>query len=436
MSTPEEVPQKQMGLNNSMKDRLKRIRAAMLEAREPEQIGEPTPIIVPHWLRSVILIAFTIAIIMLFRNLPAIITTLLMGATLALILSFPVRFLQRFISRRWSIIIVTVSMLGITIVSLALAIPFLISEITKFINALPDISESLTEYTRDTLQRFHDRGWIDQQPDQIIDDAKGGLLDTAQKMFTSTLDNIAATLTSSVSLFISTFGMVFVAIYLLVDTPRFKNTYLRMWAPAYREDALHLWNTMGFSLSRYLSAQVLSLFIQGMMAFIGLLVLGVPYALILGLFQMVTAILPYVGAWIGAIPAVLVAFTISWEAAVATGLLYLAINQLEGNVITPNLQGNAVRVHPILIFIGVIGGSTLFGLMGAVLAVPFIAILRVLFEFFWLRLSVNEDKPTLLAFMRKDTEDERWERVRRRQLEDEADDEESILEELAEYTNS
>ena len=434
MSTSDADQQYGSGAIDKLKSRWSSIRAAVGERDEPEQHTEPTPIIVSHRVRMIILVVSAIALFLLLRSLPGIISILLLGATLALILSFPVRFLQRFVSRRWAITIVTVGLLGLTILALALIIPFLISEITKFVNAMPDLTERLTEYARDTLQNFHDRGWIEQEPDQIIDDAKVGLIDTAQSLFTRTLDNVLTTLSSSVSIFLSAFGMVFVAVYLLADTPKFKNTYLRIWAPQYRADALHLWDTMGFSLSRYLSAQVLSLLIQGTLAFIGLVFLNVPYALILGLFQTVTAILPYVGAWIGAIPAVLIALTIGWETALATAVLYLAINQLEGNFITPNLQGNAVRVHPILIFIGVIGGSSLFGLMGAVLAVPAIAIIRVLFEFFWLRLRVDEDSPTLLSFMRKDTEEERRNLIRRSRTDEDDGNQVEDAEETEETT--
>lgn len=407
MSNPASNTEGKPSLTNSLRQKWQKFSPSGNGAHQPDEFEDPTSIIIPHWVRSAILIIVTIAAILLLRSLPAIVTTLLLGATLALILSFPVRFLNRYLSRRWSITIVTVTMFGSTIIALAAIIPFLISEISKFADAVPNFTVTLTESTYNVLQNFRDRGWIDQNPNEIIEDIRTGLLETAQTIVSSSIDDLLMTLTSSVSLFISAFGTVFVAIYLLVDTPKFKDTYIRMWAPSYRADARMLWDTMGFSLSRYLSALVVSLLIQGALSFIGLALLGVPYALILGIFQGVAAILPYVGAWIAAIPAVLIALTVSWQTAVAVAVLYLLINQLEGNLITPNLQGNAVKVHPILIFIAVIGGSTLFGLMGAVLAVPAIAIMRVLFEFFWVRIRVQDDIPTLLAFMRKDTEHER-----------------------------
>lgn len=375
-----------------------------------EESFDPTPIYVSHWLRIVIILLTIVIIGVVLRNVPGIVSTLLLGATLSLILSFPVRFLQRFISRKWSILIVTISLLGGTVLLLALAVPVLIQEITQFVQALPGITESAVNIARDILDELYNRGWISQEPDEVIQNAQYGLLDSVQSLAATFLNNLVGALSGTVSLFITAFGVVFVAIYLLVDIPKFQDAYLRLWAPDYRNDGKVLWDTIGYSLSRYLGAQVVSLLLQGTLAFIGLLFLGVPYALVLGVVQAITAILPYIGAWIAFVPAFIVALTINWQTALGVGVLYLALNQIEGNLITPNLQGNALKVHPILVFAGVIGGGQLFGLMGAILAVPTIAIIRVVSEFFWLRLRVAEDKPTLLSIMRNDTASERLNR--------------------------
>jgi predicted PurR-regulated permease PerM len=85
--------------------------------------------------------------------------------------------------------------------------------------------------------------------------------------------------------------------------------------------------------------------IEGALSAAGLLLLGVPYALALGAFVSVTAIIPYLGPWIGAIPAVLVALTVSPTTALLTALLFLVIQQLEGNFLTPQIQGDTLRVH-------------------------------------------------------------------------------------------
>ena len=90
-----------------------------------------------------------------------------------------------------------------------------------------------------------------------------------------------------------------------------------------------------------------------------------------------------------AIPALLVAFTISPSTAALTGLLFLAIQQLEGNVLTPRIQAQTIKVPSVLVFLGVIAGGALAGLTGVLLAVPTLATLRVIFDFFRVRLRTE-----------------------------------------------
>jgi predicted PurR-regulated permease PerM len=373
----------------------------------PIPMEAPTPIFVSHRLRSIILIGFALALLWLALQTPSILQLLFMGATVSLILSFPVSFLQRFMPRTIAIATVTISILLFALVLLALLIPFLINEITRFAESLPATLDTLQTLLNDALDSMYRRGWLDQDPENVLNDIEAGLFDTAQTVATDVIGNVLTTLTASVNILITTFGVIFIAIYLLVDIPQFKDSYLRMWSSRYRYDANVLWDTVGYSLSRYLVGLLISLTLQGVMAWIGLTLIGVPYALILGLIVAATAILPYIGAWISAIPAVLVALTVSWQHALAVGVLYVLINQIEGNLITPRIQGSAVRVHPLLIFLAVIAGSRLFGPFGAIMAVPVVAVLRVILEFFWLRLRVDDDRETVLSAMRADAAQER-----------------------------
>lgn len=373
----------------------------------PVPAVEPTPIYITPRTRMVLLIIIGVIIYLLVTRASEVVSLLLFGSTVALLLSFPVRFLNRILPRNLAIAIVAITTALLAIIMLALLIPFAVNEISRFAESVPQTADDLQELTRTLLTTFHDRGWMEQQPEEVLADIEAGIFDAGQRIVTDLLTNTVGWLTRSVSLLITTFGVIFVSIYLLVDIPRFKDSFVRMWAPAYREDAVVLWDTIGYSLSRYLGGLLLSITIQGGLAFAALSLMGVPYALILCLWMSVTAILPYIGAFLGGIPAVLVALTISWQMALATALVYVGINQLEGNLITPRIQGSAVRVHPLMIFFSVIAGSSMFGPMGAVLAVPALAVLRVLAEFFWVRLRMHEDHPTLLSAMRADVAGER-----------------------------
>ena len=373
----------------------------------PLPLARPTPIYITPRTRLILLLLFGVVLYIIATRASSVVLLLLLGSTVALVLSFPVRFLNSFLPRRIAITIVALSTLLFAIVLLALLVPFAINETRRFADTFPETIDVLQGLTRDLLFQFYDRGWMEQHPDVVLSDIEAGIFDAGQRIVSDLLANIVGWMTRSVSLLITTFGVIFVSIYLLADIPRFRDSFVRMWAPAYRDDAVVLWDTLGYSLSRYLSGLLASILIQGVAAFIGLTVLGVPYALLLGLWTSMTAILPYIGAFLGAIPAVAIALTISWQLALLTTLLYVAINQLEANFITPRIQGSAVRVHPLMIFFSVIAGSSMFGAVGAIMAVPTLAVLRVLGEFFWLRLRVREDRPTLLAAMRSDVAEER-----------------------------
>jgi predicted PurR-regulated permease PerM len=130
--------------------------------------------------------------------------------------------------------------------------------------------------------------------------------------------------------------------------------------------------------------------IQGALSAAGLFLLGVPYALLLGAWVSLTAIIPYLGAWLGAIPAVIVAFTVSPTTALLTALLYLVLQQLEGNFLQPKIQGTALNMPSILIFLAVISGGEIAGLLGVIFAVPALAVLKVLFDFFRARFQTEE----------------------------------------------
>jgi predicted PurR-regulated permease PerM len=188
---------------------------------------------------------------------------------------------------------------------------------------------------------------------------------------------------------VTLFGAVFIAAYLLVDVRRFKAAFLSATPHAYRRDAKTLWEAFGYSLSRYLGGLALVLLIQGAISAVGLFLLGVPYALVLGAFVSVAAVIPYLGAWLSAVPAVIVALTVSPTTALLTALLFLGIQQLEGNFLTPKIQGDTLRVHPILVFLAVIIGGGLGGIFGVIVAVPSLAVLRVLFDFFRVRLTTE-----------------------------------------------
>jgi predicted PurR-regulated permease PerM len=352
-------------------------------------LAGPTPIPISPRARTIALLGAVIALVLLVRAAPNVPTILLGGATLALVLSFPVRLLARVLPRGLAILLVLLALLLALAVALVALVPVVIEQLTTLIAAAPDLASEAEWQLRALLQPLRERGFLRTSPDQVIDNLQRGLIDRAQELGQRALAGILAALTGAIGTFIQGFGMLFVAVYLLSDIRRFKAVYLRLTPDPYRDDAAALWDALGHSLSRYLGGLAVSLGVQGVLAWLGLTLIGVPYAVLLGLWMAVSALIPYVGAWLGAIPAVLLALFISPLTALLTALLYLGINIIEGNILTPRIEGQAINVHPLLVLIAVTAAGQLFGLAGVVFAVPVVGVLRVLFDFFAARLYVR-----------------------------------------------
>jgi predicted PurR-regulated permease PerM len=129
---------------------------------------------------------------------------------------------------------------------------------------------------------------------------------------------------------------------------------------------------------------------------------GQRYALLFGGWVAITEIIPYLGPWLGAIPPFLYALVEHPISAVWVALLFLGIQQIEGHIVVPNVMGNALRLHPLLVIFGLAAGTEIYGLPGALIALPFLASCRAIWEFFVDRIhfepwSTTEQAPLEIA---------------------------------------
>lgn len=307
-------------------------------------------------------------------------------------LSFPVRFLSRFVSRGLAILLSFLLVVGLAVLAALYLVPLVAGQFASLAGAAPGIVDNAEQRLSDTLSFLQNRGLLPTEPEQVASRVREDLTNAARSVAGNVLSGAFGVITGTFSFALTLFGVVFVGAYMLADVRRVEAAFLRAVPHDYRSDAKTLWDAFGHSLSRYLGGLALVLAIQGAVSAAGLFLLGVPYALVLGAWVSATAVIPYLGAWIGAIPAVIVALTVSPTTAIWTALLFLGIQQLEGNFLTPTIQGDTLHVHPILVFLVVIVGGGLGGIFGVIVAVPALAVLRVLFDFFRVRLSLEDSR--------------------------------------------
>ncbi|MDQ4146251.1 MAG: AI-2E family transporter [Pseudomonadota bacterium] len=321
---------------------------------------------------------------------PFVLIISLLGFALALVLSFPVQWFSHFMSRGLAILVSCLIVLVIFVLALLFLVPLIMDQVTGLVQNLPALARNLESYLIAMLEPLQERGFLTRTPEEIVSGLGESLRGSFDMIVRNTLSGVLGFLYGTVNVAFTLFGMSFVGISLLTGMRSVKATYLTMVPKAYRRDAYQLWGDLAHSLSRYAGGLGLILLIQGAMSAVALHLIGVPYALALGAWVSVTAVIPYIGAWLGAIPALVIAFSVSWTAVLLTALTFLAIQQLEGNVLTPKIQGETLDVPAVVVFLAVIVGGGLGGLFGVIFAVPTVAVLKVFFDFFRVRLTTAE----------------------------------------------
>jgi predicted PurR-regulated permease PerM len=335
-------------------------------------------------------VAGVVLLLLLLRAAPTVLVVVFGGLALALVMLFPVRLLAQRLPWGWAIGVSFLLVLGLIALGIAGLVPVLAQQLGALVEAAPELLRRGEDVLRGLLEPLTRRGFVSGTPEQFLARLGRELVGAAQVAVGGILGKAGQLVAGTFNTFIMLFGMVFIAVYLLVDERKIKAAYLRMAPSRYRHDARELWDAFGYSLSRYLSGLGLSLAIQGGLSALALYLLGVPFALLLGFWVALTALIPYLGAFVGAIPGIALALTVSPRTALFTALVFLGIQQLEGNVLTPKIQGDALRVHPIFVFLAVIAGGELAGIAGVVMAIPALAVIRVLLDFFRARVRVME----------------------------------------------
>jgi putative heme transporter len=185
------------------------------------------------------------------------------------------------------------------------------------------------------------------------------------------------------------------SIYMLLDFSRLARAIDRRFPPHPGSQPLLL--RMEHAVAGYVKGQFLVSLIIGASGGFGMWLLGVlgwvpgadKYALLFGAWVAVTELIPYLGPWLGAIPAGIYAAVVHPISLLWVTILFLIIHQVEGHVVVPNVMGSALRLHPLLVIFGLLAGGEVYGLAGILVALPLLAAARAMYEFFSERISLE-----------------------------------------------
>lgn len=241
-------------------------------------------------------------------------------------------------------------------------------------------SVQLADQTSEAITQVQD--WLRGPPLNIRDEQLDGVLEQLSSTLQDRGDQIASGVFSGVSAvgsFVITLVLVLVLTFFFIkDGPRFLPFVRRISG---RTAGRHLtevltraWNTLG----GYIRAQAIVSFVDAVLIGLALVILGVPLAWALAVITFIAGFIPIVGAFTAGALAVLIALVANgFTTAIIVLVVIILVQQLEGNVLQPIVQSRAMNLHPGVILLGVAAGSTLFGIIGAFLAVPLLAVLAV-----------------------------------------------------------
>lgn len=271
-----------------------------------------------------------------------------------------------------------------TALVLLLAIGVVAGIIGAIAPSVVDQSQDLANQATDGVEKIQE--WLHGPPfnfsDDQLDNAVDAITSRIQDSSTTIASGVFTGVTAATSVLITLFTVIFLTFFFLKDGPKFVPWLRRTsGAPAAEhlaEVLTRIWSTLG----GFIRTQALVSLIDAVLIGLGLVILGVPLAYALAIITFFGGFIPIVGAFVAGALAVLVALVGNgvWTALIVLGII-VAVQQLEGNVLQPWLQSRSMNLHAAIVLLSVTAGGTLFGIVGAFLAVPAAAVVAVILRY-------------------------------------------------------
>jgi predicted PurR-regulated permease PerM len=280
---------------------------------------------------------------------------------------------HRGVPKSLAVLLIYLGILGVIIGLFLLVIPALVNQGGALVRSLPQVYASLVasleknpnEVIRSLPQQLPTGSQLASQLQAVGGVVLPGALGIGM--------GVLAFLAEMVSILV-------LSIYLTLDQSRLERFWLSLAPTDRRPELLAIWREIESRLGGYVRGELLLMTSIGVLATLGYLVIGLPYPLALGVLAGLLEFVPMVGPTLGAIPAVIVALSISPQAALIVVVYSIVIQVAENNILVPRLMGHSVGVSPVIVILAVFAFTSLLGITGAFLAIPLAAILQVLMD--------------------------------------------------------
>ncbi len=352
-------------------------------------------------------------------------TSIVIAVVLAYLLSPIVTFFERRLTRirnnerrrALSVVLTWLVVMGVLGLFIGLIVPATFKQLREFANELPDLIANTEDDLKSTLSKPITVGHYTLVPwdelERVVTNKDG---ETSDISLTTALQNTVLSMANpalgvlggAVSFLLSSFFVLVMLFYLMRDGPRFVEYLVAGVPESYRGDVRRMLHELGVIWHGYLRGQLLLCFAIALTTYLAALILGLPQPLVLGIVAGFLEFIPNIGPTLALIPALLFALTTSsttipgLEAGFVFGavvtLTYVGIQQLEAIFLVPRILGQSLDLHPFVVLVAILIGSSLAGVLGVVLAAPMVATLRLFVRYLRGKLLDEEVFPAMSAY--------------------------------------
>ena len=333
----------------------------------------------------------------LLGRLREVILWILIAAFIALVLNPSVHFLQRHGLRRGSAVGVVLAGAFVAFVGLLVLLGYpLVNSLTHVAERLPTMVNQVQKghgWLAHTLQRFHLLSWVQKNAPKLKT-AANHLGAPALNFGTSLAKGVATTL-----LAITTIG--FLTLFMLLQAPRLRAGLLGTMRADRREIVADVAHRVSRTVTSYVLGTIALSLMFGVVVLVTLLILGVPFALLIGLWVALVAMIPLVGGLIAGVPSVIIALLHSPTAGVVMAIVFVGFQLVENHFLYPVVMARTVQMNPLWVLLSVlvganlggVFGSTLGALTGALVAIPVGGAIQVISREIWQRTVATDSGP-------------------------------------------
>ena len=316
-------------------------------------------------------------------------TIFVLSYTVAYLVNPLVTWLQHRRVPRWAGVVVTLLILGLFLSLTTFVVAGFVQQATAFVQTSPDLVGQVVRWY-EGLPGLARRimpppllNLLSEYGDDIV-----GSLETTLAASTERLAGVGSNIFSSVlgivGGVVQTAVFLVLTVFLLYDFPTLNRTFFRAFPRRYQTGVIELLRKLDLSVGGYIRGQLLVSVVVGVAICLGMTILGVPFALGIGFLAGVFNIVPYLGPVIAFIPAALLTLTLGGSQLIGTVAVFLGVNFLDSNIISPFIFSLTIKLHPVTVLTSILVGASLFGLVGAIIAVPSAAFLTLLYHEYYL----------------------------------------------------